>query len=142
MVMSFDDFNRKMSIYFNNQYDLEQLIISTIQSKDDLEENFVNIIEKKIKENKEDLLLLIKLLLSLSNNYQRSENFFPIIENIFIFCKKEMQEFFNNVDIFNICKTNKRILLFLFENGYIIPDHFDLNFSQKKQNCYKRKLFL
>lgn len=135
-----------MSIYFNNQYDLGKLIITTIQSKDDLEKNVVNIFnyifEKKIKENKKDLLLMIKLLLSLSNNYQKSENFFPIFENFFIFCKKEMQEFFNNVDIFNICKTNKRILLFLLENGYIIPDHSIFDIIKHEQNYTHFRIIL
>lgn len=108
-----------ISNYFDVQYNLERLILEVLQNKNDIEENMENLFDfirnNKISQNKEDLLLLMKFLLSLSNNFQRVDNFFQIIEKIFMFCKKEILDFYENVELFKLFKTNKRILLFFFK---------------------------
>ena len=76
-----------ISEYFATQSQLEQLILTILQNNQNVEENFDNLynfmIEHKILQNKKDLLLVLKCLLSISNNHQRSEFFFSIYRKNF-----------------------------------------------------------
>ena len=132
-----------ISKYFKTQSQLEQLILATLQNDENTEENFEIlynfVIEHKILQNKKDLLLMLKCLISISNNHQRSKVFFHKIERIFLILKmrKEMKESFHNTELFNLFKCNKRIILFLIREKILIPNDIISQFIILEQNPFQ-----
>ena len=68
------------------------------------------------------LQAILYLLKSISINHYRTSNFFLKIEKIFSNIKNEILLYFTNSEIFNIFKSNKRILLLLIELNILIID--------------------
>lgn len=130
--------------YFKVQYNLEQLILTLIQNECNIEENIDNldnfILDQQINENKKELHLMLKLILSLCNNYKRSENFFTIIEKIILKYKSEILDFFQSIELFNLFKTNKRMILFLFENGFLDLDRLVSQIINHEQDPFQNYL--
>lgn len=130
--------------YFKVQYNLEQLILTLIQNECNIEENIDNldnfILDQQINENKKELHLMLKLILSLCNNYKRSENFFKKIEKIILKYKSEILDFFQSIELFNLFKTNKRIILFLFENGFLDLDRLVSQIINHEQDPFQNYL--
>ena len=86
-------------------------------------QDFIQYLEdQKIRENPHEIKLILHLISRISQNHHRTEQFFYKIEFILKTFKEEMKKFFSNFGIFNIFKSDKRILLFLFEEGIIILD--------------------
>ena len=63
----------------------------------------------------------LRLLLKISNNHHRSTDFFNKIEKILLLFKNDFSNF-TSFTLFNIVKSNKRILLFFIENKMITID--------------------
>ena len=84
----------------------------------------------QILENLTDLKILLFMIRSISNNFYRKLHFFSKIEkNIFFLKKKKkIQQYYSNIEIFLIFKSNKRILLFLFDQKIVILDNQMINF--------------
>ena len=86
-------------------------------------QDFIQYLEdQKIRENPHEIKLILHLISRISQNHHRTEQFFYKIEFILKTFKEEMKKFFSNFGIFNIFKSDKRILLFLFEEGIITLD--------------------
>ena len=64
------------------------------------------------------------LISKIENNYHRFPYFFSKIERILLFFKESVKKYFSNSEIFNIFKSNKRILLFLIEQRIIVIDEY------------------
>lgn len=107
-------------------YYIQKAFLLFIENDDLAEENYQNLTtiltEFKIGENQHDLELFLYLLLTIANNHHRSLNFFEKIFQILILFKNQMKNFFTSFRIFNIFKSNKRILLFLIKEEVIIVD--------------------
>lgn len=67
---------------------------------------------------------LMHLLLQISSNHHREENFFSKIEEILLIFKNNLTKHYSNSELFNIFKSNKRILLFLIEEKVLNFDEF------------------
>lgn len=65
------------------------------------------------------LYQILKLIINLSNNHHRNSNFYNNIDQILLHLKRDIINNFTNLEIFKICKSNKRILLFMIENNII-----------------------
>ena len=76
----------------------------------------------KIYDNKYKLMSLLHLLLKISNHHHRNLNFINKIEKILLDFKDSIKKYFSNIEIFNIFKGNKRIILFLIEEKILIID--------------------
>ena len=113
--------------YFKKMEEIQIKLIEFIDGGSNNENEFKDLIslfdEQKIKENKHNLKTLFHLLVKITDNHHRSANFFDKIEQILSFFQDEIKQNFSNFDIFNIFKSNKRILLFLFERQIITPDN-------------------
>ena len=104
--------------------------MKNIQEKlhDYLEDNGNNTTLKDIFEDNryhEDLNELIPLLhfvLKIFNNHYRDENFCSKIEEILLFFKEDMKTKLSNSELFHIFKSNKKILLFLQQEGILTFD--------------------
>ena len=86
-----------------------------------LEDKFKN---SKICENKYDFLSLLHLISKIVNNFHRVPDIFIKIEKILHFFNDDIKKYFSNSEIFNIFKSNKRILLFLIEQQIIVIDEY------------------
>ncbi|KAK8844336.1 hypothetical protein M9Y10_024550 [Tritrichomonas musculus] len=91
--------------------------------KNNKEENFqelTNIIEnEKIIDNKYDFKSFLHLISKISNNHYIFLGFHEKIEQLLSNYRNQMQNYFTNDEIFNIFKSNKRILLYLFDEKII-----------------------
>ena len=118
--------------YLDIMKGIQESILYFLEDEANSEENFLILENKfkdiKISENRYELLSLLHLILKISNNHYRFPNFFSKIERILLKFKKEITKYFSNFEIFNIFKSNKRLLLFLSEQKIII---FDSNITKK-----------
>ena len=98
------------------------------------------------QEYREELRILLYLILRISNNHHQYKDFFNKITQIFLILKEEIIQTFSKSEIFNIFKSNKRIILILFETQIIPVDeaiaHLIIqkgNILTTKINLFKRK---
>ena len=121
--MSAKEYIEKMKLIHNS-------ILKFLDDDDDIEENFQNlkklIEDQKILQNNDDIKLILNLLSVLSNNHHRNQFFFSKMEKILLIFKSNIMTF-QNIEIFNIFKNNKRILLFLLEEKVLIFDSDIIN---------------
>lgn len=104
-------------------------------------DSLIDLIQREeIQKNCIELQAFFCLITKISMNHYRTLVFFDKIERILIFFKIEIKQSFSNYDIFNIFKSNKRLLLFLFESGLLIPDKS--LFSAICQTKYSKKYYL
>lgn len=73
-------------------------------------------------EDREKLKKVLQLITKIANNHHRDENLFKNIFNIIQNYTETIKESFSNYEIFDIFKSNKLILLFLFSNKTIFVD--------------------
>lgn len=144
-MINFDISEYDFLQYFGNQKKIEEFFVKVLQDQDNIEENFQNLMnflkEEQKFQNKKDLLLLLKLIMSIADDHQRSINFFQIIEKIINLFKTQIQQFFHNAEIFNIFKSNKRILLFLIKEKILIINNDILKIIKFEQNTSQQYLY-
>ena len=111
---------------------IDEYLKSFLYEDDNTEEHFTNFMQLisnyQILENLTDLKILLFMIRSISNNFYRKLHFFSKIEKIIFFLKKKIQQYYSNIEIFLIFKSNKRILLFLFDQKIVILDYQMINF--------------
>lgn len=108
--------------YLNKMKTIQNYINKFIEN-DNIEEHYQNLIQifndQRIHDNCHEVKSILYLLVKLSNNHYRTPNFFSKIERILKLFLKDMQHYYSNYEIFNIFKSNKRLLLFLIEEKII-----------------------
>ena len=118
----------KMTIqeHLSKMKKIYQSVLSYIDESDSLSfSSLIKIFKKnQIGDNLHLLKTLLHILLSISNNYRRTPTLIDQIEEIIKYFKDQINKYFPNWEIFNIFKSNKRILLFLFEEKIIKVDHY------------------
>ncbi|KAK8899591.1 hypothetical protein M9Y10_001907 [Tritrichomonas musculus] len=111
--------------FFDQKMNIRSILLDFIENESNTDADFHNFIlqlkesENNI-ENRNDLKELLHLISKISNNHHRSTHFFSKIYRILLHFKDEILQFFSNYEIFNVFKSNKRILLFLFENKIVL----------------------
>ena len=68
--------------------------------------------------------ILLRFICSISNNHHRPPEFFSKIDRILLFFKDDIRYYFTNTELFNIFKSNKRILLFLIKENMLVIDNY------------------
>ena len=110
-------------------------------STSSIEERYQNLIQvikdQKIKEDKYDLIILLNIIVKISNNINRHSTFFNRIAKILLELKETIKQTFTNHELFNLFKSNKVLLLFLFKEEMIKIDYFIINIIQSEK--YKKK---
>ena len=112
---------------------LDILDINKADEGDNLSSLFNYLETNNITENKSELKSFLHLLIQISNNYYRDPDFFTIFETIITKYQKQITKYFTNYEIFNMFKSNKRILLFLFQNKIVIIDQYIRNILLSKK---------
>lgn len=114
--------------YFNQMREVHSLLLTFINNGDNLEDNYhflINFIEdSNISSNKNDLTKLIRLIMKVSKNIHRKNNFFNKIEQLLNYLRPCMEQFFSNEELFFLFRNNKWILLLLIQKDIIIIDDF------------------
>ncbi|KAK8897862.1 hypothetical protein M9Y10_000090 [Tritrichomonas musculus] len=117
--MDYQDYLKKMR-------DIQDGILECVENQEQEEESYqklINLFENyKIRENKNALKEVLCLIVRITKNHYRNSDFFTIIERILSTFKDEITQNFSNYDIFNVFKSNKRLLLYLFEQKIITPN--------------------
>lgn len=112
------------SIYVEKKKSIQAFLLSFLDKESDFEEhhtNFINCInDQRLLDDPHEVKMLLHMIYIISNNHNRTTNFFDKIDSLLLFLKPTIQIFFSAIDVFNIFKGNKRILLSLFENKIII----------------------
>lgn len=105
---------------------IQKKVLEFLENEESTEKNYQNLInyfqKQKLKDNSNQIKELLYIILKISNNHHRTVHFFDKIKQILQFFRKEIDFYFTNFDIFNIFKSNKRILLFLLKEKFIQPD--------------------
>lgn len=78
--------------------------------------------DQKILENENEFRLFIHLIISVANEYHHFPNFYDSILNIFEMVRDFFQKYLTNKEIYDISKSNKRLLLYFLENQIIKID--------------------
>ncbi|KAK8850281.1 hypothetical protein M9Y10_018410 [Tritrichomonas musculus] len=71
--------------------------------------------DQNINDDCYELKEFFDLLVEIANNHHRTANFYTKIDSILLFLKNEINQHYSNFEIFNTFRSNKRILLFLFQ---------------------------
>ena len=126
--------------YLKKMKKIQKRILNYIDQKDDSEDDLPNIKKildnSKFLENKHDFIIILYFIINVSNNHHRGPNFFHKIENILSQLKSCINNFFSNSEIFYIFESNKRVLLFLFEEKIISIDQHIYD-EIKKRDSYE-----
>lgn len=105
---------------------LQHTVLKYLDTPGDSESDYHDIIEyfeeQKIHQNRNELESILRLLLKISNEHHREATFYPKIEKILLVFKEDIKIFHSNYEIFQIFKSNKRLLLFLIKEGFITAD--------------------
>ncbi|KAK8845749.1 hypothetical protein M9Y10_020667 [Tritrichomonas musculus] len=131
--------------YFTEMKSLHDFILNDYINKDDYKEELQNSIElfTNIKNDRFKLKGFLHLITKISNNHQRTKDFWAKIETIIIFFKNEIHNYFSDEEIFNIFHSNKRITLFIFKEKIINSNKsFWLTFRKEKYRNYKYDFYL
>ena len=116
--------------YLKNIEDFQKCLLEYLDNEISESEylNLINffqdqIINSKIQEAKETLQLLLNII----NNHHRTPNFWSKIDKFLLNFKDSLKQTLSNFEIFDIFKSNKRILLFLIKESIISFDQQIIN---------------
>ena len=76
--------------------------------------NFIN--SKHYLEKHDEILYILRLIVSIANNYHLNGDFFKKIEQIIEYHKDKIKQILSNTEIFDSIKSNKKILLYFLQN--------------------------
>ena len=105
--------------------DFQSLFLEFLENNDDDCDIFMEltkyIIDSNISKNHQDLQDIFYMISNIVNYHKREHHFFDKIIQVLKFILPDIQSHFNNIDLYNIFKTNKLFLLFLIQQKVIIP---------------------
>ena len=87
--------------------------------------------------DKDKFKVILKVILSISNNYHRVPDFISNICKIIILMKSDIKNVFSNDDIFHIFEKNKRIMLFILEEKILLIDENVISNIKKSEYGYQ-----
>ena len=112
--------------YLDEMKIVQRVLLEFIENEVNNEETFGNVekifTDLKICDDKYKIKSILYLTTKISDEHHHEPNFYSKIERIFIYFKKQIEKYFTNWEIFNICKSNKRIMLFLIEEQLLNID--------------------
>lgn len=113
--------------YIESRKLVHKSLLQFIESNSDIEEsmrNFYNIVS--IQENLNDineLKLFISLITKICNNHSHSNNFYYKILKILETLKFSIKQNFSNNEIFDLFKSNKRLLLYIINSEVLFVNN-------------------
>lgn len=129
--------------FLEGMNEIQTFLLQFLDDQDNTEENFKifkSILEKQnIKNKQHELRLFLRLLLKISNNHHRTAHFFDKIDRILDLFKDNLSKY-SNSELFSIFNGNKRLLLYLIEQGLLKADECFVRriISRKFINMHQR----
>ena len=112
--------------YFDQKKEFYQLFQEYIDCEGDSNDKYANLLaffqKQKIGEDSNELVQLLRLLISFSNNHHRGPLFFSKIEKIIQHFEIQIKQTLSKSQLFQLFKKNKILLLFLIENKIMDVD--------------------
>ena len=131
--------------YLDERKTLYNHLLDFIDNSYEDQNNFTTLISyiqnQNITQNKNELHLFLSLLTTIANNHHRYSNFFNKIDNILSFLNLIIKQTFSNLEIFDIFKSNNRLLLFFIKNDFFTNDKKimeiinDIDYFSKSNDC-------
>ncbi|KAK8880425.1 hypothetical protein M9Y10_003097 [Tritrichomonas musculus] len=132
------------SAYIEKLSSIQKELLSYLEDLNNNEDDFQAFLDSlkksEIMNNKKDFEIFLYSLLTISNNHHRHANFFTKIEQILKSLSNDIKNNFTKSEIFNLFKENKKIILFLIEEGILIND--DSFLTQVIEHSNKEKDYL
>ena len=114
---------REIKELLDEMKDIQEKLLNFINDEENVKENFYflnKVFESiKIRDDQHKLRLFLRLLIKITNHHHRCSNFYSKIEMILESFKDNIKKL-PNTEIFDLFKSNKRILLFLIEENIMI----------------------
>ncbi|KAK8889062.1 hypothetical protein M9Y10_033805 [Tritrichomonas musculus] len=123
--------------YLEEIRQIQSDLLEFLDDEPNNEENFIKLSASfeyyNINDTQNKLKLILRLISKISNNYNRKKDFFDKIDRVLTHFKDKIKEYFSNFEIFRIFKSNKRILLFLIEQGIMTIDKYIITIITKQK---------
>ena len=114
--------------YVDTKKSIQNVLLEFLEDESDANdkyENFVKIVTTQhIINDQKELKELLYLISNIGDNHQHGKYFISKIERILRYFKTDIQNYFSNSEIFEIFKSNKRIILLLIEEKLITVDEY------------------
>ena len=114
--------------YLEEMRKIQENLLDFIDYETNIEEKYQNLKnifdDINIHNNQFEIKSLFYTIVKISNSHYRESGFFSKIEQILKLFKNDMSKYFSNSELFHIFKSNKRLLLFLFEENIMIMDEY------------------
>ena len=109
--------------YFEKMKTIQNYILMYLEDNDE-RQNFDDLIQylQQSRLDIHELKSTLYLISKTSENHYRNPHFFEKTQKLINLFKKEIKQAFSNIEIFNIFKENKQILLYLFDEDLITFD--------------------
>lgn len=112
--------------YLNGEKELQSCLLRFLDQDGINDEDFESLIklidEQNIRGSRSEIKDFFYLISKISTYHHRTPDFANKIDKILSSFLKELKENFSNIEIFNIFKRNKRVLLFLIQNDSFTID--------------------
>lgn len=131
------DAKKFINQYLSNKKMIQEIILDYLDNEND-QDHFLKIEShyENIRGDKEELNEFVRMIQCIAKNYHRFPNFYQKIEQIIKLFKDDIRLYFSNNEIFNIFKSNARILFFLFKEKIIIIDNENIEYIKRKYSYY------
>ena len=130
------------SNYLTKMKDVYEHLLGFLESQEEFSNDFQSfkqyLYDQKIQEKDQGFIEFLHMLSEISTNHYPTPDFHKRVEQILLSLKDPITKNLTNFTAFNIFKSNKRALLFLFEQKIIVfnkriyyamkNDHFLLNY--------------
>ena len=132
--MTFKEYRENLKIF-------QSYLLDFLDFNHSIETNFTILLgiinDKKLDDDQYKIKTILYLISRIVDHHHRKKDFFSKIERVLKIFKGKIIFYFTNYEIYNFFKNNKRILLFLMNEGIINIDEIILNeFSKGKYKSY------
>lgn len=131
--------------FLDDMKKIQKNLIDFLDSEEKSEEkserinNFTKLInDLQILDDQNKFRSVLHIIVQLANDHHRCSDFFDKIDQILQIFSQHIKSSFSNIEIFNIFASNKRVLLFLIEQGIFTIDHYfvrKITIDKKFQIC-------
>ena len=117
-----------ISVCVNQKKEIYNTFLEFVDSENEEDEkekykNLINLFnELNILENSDEIIEFLTLINKISMHHQRHQYFLDRIRKTITFFESKIKQTFTNLQLFNLFKYNKVILLFLLNNQIIEVD--------------------
>ena len=114
----------EMEEYLTNMSEIQASILNYIESESSSTKKLNGLLKLfdkyGIRSNKHNLKSILHIISNISDNHHHGPNFYERIRKILFNFQKDITKSFSNLTIFNIFKSNKKILYLLVKNKILI----------------------